>query len=155
MARQGRLWWALGGTGIAAVLAILAGCDSQPRSADQLKQVPGLKPLGLMYSFYVGQHQGKSPPSEADLKTFIKSLPAERLKQFNIDDVDAIFTSPRDGKPYQVTYGGKGGRPGGPTPVAWEQDGKGGKRFVVDSLGKLEEVDEAKFQEMVHKTPNK
>jgi hypothetical protein len=144
---------AVGWIGVAAGLVVLAsGCGSHSQSADQMKQVPGLKQLALFYGFHVREHQGKPPADEAAFKAYIKSLPAERLQQFKIENIDSMFVSPRDSKPYVVMYGGKAGssrRPGAAVPVAWEQEGKGGKRFVVDSLGKLEEVDEATFKKMV------
>jgi hypothetical protein len=135
-----------------------AGCGTHTQSASRAQQVPGLTQLGLFYSFYCSQHQGKPPADEAAFRAFIKSQPAEQLQRFKIENVDSMFVSPRDGKPYVVAYGGRGGsqkRLTGAVPVAWEQDGKRGRRFVVNSMGKLEEVDEATFKQMVSNEPAK
>jgi hypothetical protein len=144
---------------LAGALVLLAsGCGPRGESAVKAQQVPGLTQLGLFYSFHVSQHQGKPPADEAAFKAYIKSLPPERLQQFKIENIDSMFVSPRDGKPYGVLYGGNAKRPARPgvgMAVAWEQDGRGGKRFVVDSLGKLDEVDQAKFEQMVPKAAAK
>jgi len=66
-------------------------------------------------------------------------------------DADSLFISPRDGKPYVVLYGRSKGPPGpgGAPVVAYEQEGRGGRRFVASSMGAIEEVDDAAFRRMV------
>jgi hypothetical protein len=54
-----------------------------------------------------------------------------------------LFTSPRDGQPYVVHYKQAG------TVVAYERDGKDGKRLVAYPSGQVEEVDETRFKQLV------
>ncbi len=141
--------------GLAAGAAlVVSGCGKGDSSSDQARQVPGLKQLGLFYSLYKSRHQGNAPANEAEFKQYVTSQHAEQLKQLGIENVDSMFVSPRDGKPYVIQYGRKSG-PGGNPPAAWEQDGKAGKRFVVDSMGKLDELDEAAFKRLVPASPGK
>ena len=68
--------------------------------------------------------------------------------------MDKLFTSPRDNQPFEIAY--RGGASGGISGlVAWEKTGSGGKRFVADSLGKVEEIDEATFTQRRGSTPSK
>jgi hypothetical protein len=87
---------------------------------------------------------GHPPKDEQELKEGIKksNVSLEALKVKNIDD---LFTSDRDGKPLVVVYGQ---RPAGSDVVVYEQEGVDGKRLVGHSIGKVEEVDEAKFKEL-------
>ena len=129
------------------------GCGgSQRQSASQ--EQSNLKPLVILYGHCKGQNRGEPPASEAALKQFIQSLSAEELARWGVTDVDSLFTSPRDGKPYVILYGdaAKSGAagPGYPQVVAYEQEGVGGKRLVGSSPGDMvEEVDEARFKELV------
>ena len=54
-----------------------------------------------------------------------------------------------------VLYGAPDGPPGpgGAPVIAYEQEGVGGKRFVASSLAAIEEVDEARFRELVPNAP--
>jgi len=133
------------------VLAI--GCSTQRESQD--REESNLKPLAIFYGQFTGQHQGQPPASEAEFKEFVRSLPSGDLASFNVSDAESLFTSSRDGEPYVIVYGAPSGPPGpGGSPViAYEQTGKGGKRFVASSMGAVEEVDEARFKELVPNAP--
>lgn len=108
-----------------------------------------MKILGLLYGQYSGQHRGQPPANEAQFKQFIEKNDAF-LKQRQLD-LASVFVSERDGKPYVVLYG----PPKGPYDligqpvVAYEQDGVNGKRFVANTMGAVEEVDEARFHHLV------
>jgi hypothetical protein len=71
--------------------------------------------------------------------------------EFQITEIDKLFVSSRDNKPYVVIYGtmpgGQG--PGGAPVVAYEKEGVKGKRFVASALGAVVEVEEAEFRKMV------
>ncbi len=137
--------WMLGLV-VAALLA--AGCTQQTQSKKQ--QESRLKPLSMLYGQYMGQHRGQPPQSEAEFKKFVESQKSF-LNQFGITDPATLFISERDGQPYVVIYG----KPKGPAAlagkpvIAYEKVGVGGKRFVASELGAVEEVDEARFKELV------
>jgi len=142
---------AWGGFFLLWVLAI--GCGTQRES--QEREESNLKPLAIFYGQFTGRHRGQPPASEAEFKEFVRSLPGDRLAGFNVSDPESLFISSRDGQPYVVIYGASNGPPGpgGSPVVAYEQTGKGGKRFVASSLGAVEEVDETRFKELVPDAP--
>jgi hypothetical protein len=135
----------------AVALACMAamGCGSHKQS--QPRQQSGLKKLALVYGRFLSQHRGKPPADEAEFKKYVGSLRPAELKSFGVNDPSQIFVSERDGKPYVIIYGPPKGPPGpGSSPViAYEQEGKGGNRWVASAAGAVEEVDEARFRELV------
>jgi hypothetical protein len=100
-----------------------------------------------LYQVYVERHK-QGPPSEPALREFGQKLTAKERDEYLLgDDLESIFTSPRDGQKYVLRYSLKLD-PGGPTrAVAWEAVGQGGKRYVALSMGYVEEYDDATFQE--------
>jgi hypothetical protein len=100
-----------------------------------------------LYQVYVDKNK-KGPPNEEALRQFGQKLsPKERDEYLIGDDLDNIFTSPRDNQKYAIRYNLKL-EPGGKTrAVAWEATGQGGKRFVALSIGYVEEYDEETLKE--------
>lgn len=133
---------------LVAAAMLAAGCSQQMQSKKQ--QESRLKPLALLYGQYMAQHRGQPPASEAEFKKFVESQKAF-LTQFGVPDPATLFISERDGQPYVVIYG----KPTGPAVlagqpvIAYEKVGVGGRRFVASQLGAVEEVDEARFKELV------
>lgn len=125
----------------------LVGCRSREESKP--RESSRLKPLAILYGQYVGQHGGKAPADEAALKEFIASQ-GTMLKSFGVTDAASLFVSERDGQPYVVLYGSAAtGKP----IVAYEQTGVDGWRYVGDTLGAVQEVDEARFRQLVPASP--
>ncbi|MDZ7616995.1 MAG: hypothetical protein U1E05_08325 [Patescibacteria group bacterium] len=137
---------------LAAACLLALGCGGARRQAEQ-REESRLKPLALFYGQFTGQHRGRPPASETQLKEFIQAQGPEALASFQVNDVDALFVSERDGKPYVVLYAdaAKGNPPGpaGAPVIAYEQEGAGGLRYVASSMGAVEEVDDARFRELV------
>jgi hypothetical protein len=131
-----------------AAVALATGCGNPAKVAQESSN---LKPLAVLYGQFIGQHQGKPPADEAEFKAFLKKLDPERLKSFQVADVDSMFISSRDNQPYIVRYGklqGSAG-PAAQPVVAYEQTGVDGKRYVASSIGAIQEVDEETFRKMV------
>lgn len=147
----GRWAWRVLGIQVVALVAatmLVAGCGQQTQSKKQ--QESRLKPLSLLYGQYMGQHRGQPPQNEAEFKKFVESQKSF-LTQFGITDPATLFISERDGQPFVVIYGKPSGPAalGGQPVIAYEKVGAGGKRFVASQLGAVEEVDEARFKELV------
>lgn len=147
------VWW--GGLNRPVALAFVlvtvivwAGCAPQTESKKQ--QESRLKPLSLLYGQYMGQHRGQPPQNEEEFKKFVAAQKSF-LNQFGITDAATLFISERDGQPYVVIYGAPKGPAAlaGQPVIAYEKVGVGGKRFVATQLGAVEEVDEARFKELV------
>ncbi|MCU0877742.1 MAG: hypothetical protein MUF06_08175 [Pirellulaceae bacterium] len=131
-----------------AAVALAAGCGNPEKVAQESSN---LKPLVVLYGQFIGQHRGKPPADEAEFKAFVQKVDPERLKSFQVTDVDSMFISSRDNQPYVVRYGkleGPAG-PAGQPVVAYEQTGVDGKRYVASAIGAIEEVDEETFRKMV------
>ncbi|MFO0927579.1 MAG: hypothetical protein U0736_11145 [Gemmataceae bacterium] len=138
---------------LAGVVLSAAGCSRAPVHAPEADK-PAL--LARLYGTYISRHRGTPPKSAAELTKFADALAPDELKAIGIDkaNLDGLFTSSRDHKPFvfraPASYGG---RPGPSTVVLHEQEGVKGKRIVVFSLGQTEEVDAARFKQLVPEAP--
>ena len=124
-----------------------AGCTSSAGSASQADAKERIWQLFRVYKAYVERNK-KGPPDEQSLREFGARLsPQERDEAMIGDDLEGIFTSPRDGQKYVVRYNLKL-EPTGPTKgVIWEAQGEGGYRFVALTMGYVEEYNETMFKE--------
>jgi hypothetical protein len=103
------------------------------------KQLMG---IAALYRGYCAAF-GKPPPNMQALKAWGEKLDKRKLAHFEIDNVETLFVSERDGQPFVLVR-----LPRGPAPVlAHETIGAHGKRFVISSEGSVEELDEARFQQ--------
>jgi len=141
--------------GLGVSLALVGCGDGQHPQSESEKH---LKALSVYYGKFMSVNRGVGPPSEAEFKKFVKSRPAPELEAFgfNAETVDQMFTSPRDQLPYGVAWKIPSGvpKPDGTTVmVIWEQNGVNGKRFVADAVGRIDEIDEATFQQRLAAIP--
>jgi hypothetical protein len=125
---------------LASVLFTLMGCKGGGLPEEEAR----ISKLAVFYGRYISQHKGKTPPSEAELKKFIKTIDADA-------NLDELFVSPRDSEPYVVRYNIPAGAPGAATVTAHEKTGKNGKRLVALTTGEVRSVDEAEFQKLIAK----
>jgi hypothetical protein len=134
--------------GLACLAAV--GCGGSKMKAASREQ-SNLKALSILYCQFLRQHRGRPPANEAEFKQFVRSLFSAGPTSSGGKNPDDVFVSSRDGKPYVVLYGRVQGPPGpGGTPVvAYEQEGAGGMRLVAGSMGAVEDVDQARFRELV------
>src|SRR5262245_31487654 len=136
------------GLGCAAVaaLAALAGCgDPVARQVGEMNK-SNIQRVSNLYAAFQNMKSSRGPKDQAELTQFIKAFDPNKLTMMGVtQDIDRLFLSERDGKPFRIRYKVGGGR-GSVDPVAFEQDGKDGKRQVGFTGGKVEEVDEALYQ---------
>lgn len=140
-------WSKLGG--VAVGVAIIAGCsgDNTAREVAAMN-ASNIQRVANVYAAF--QHyRGRGPNDEAEFKTFIKEFMPKNLELMGIDpnNVEKIFTSERDGKAIKIRYKVAGGR-GAIVAVAFEQEGKAGKKQVGFTGGKIEMADDATIQRM-------
>lgn len=109
---------------------LLCSCDNSPPGA--AFNTTNVRRLRTAYNIYVRLNEMKGPASEEDFKEFLKSdLTAKvRLSRIGVEleDLDGIFVSERDGKPFKVRYGLNGSKN---HAVVFEAEGIEGKRFVA------------------------
>ena len=128
----------------AAVLVCLtmSGCSGRAPAEPEVKA--RLTKLLRLYQVYVEKNK-QGPATEAALREFGQKLsPKERDEYLLGDDLDNIFTSPRDQQKYVVVYN-LVLNPGQVRAVAWEATNHGGMRFVALSVGYVEEYDDETF----------
>jgi hypothetical protein len=141
-----------GGIAAAILLAGLIGC-SKNKVAEQVGAMNTMNSqrLANLYSAHQNYKNGQGPKDEAEFKTFIKDFDPEKLKMMGIDpnNIDVLFTSERDGKPFKIRYRVGGGR-GSVAAVVFEQQGSEGKKQVAYTGNtKVEEVDDATYQQLL------
>jgi len=141
----------LAAAGAAAILvAWSAGC-SRDKTAEQVGEMnkSNIQRISNMYAAYQNMKGGGGPKDEADLKAWIREYDPNKLSMMKIDvnNLDGLFTSERDGKPFKVRYKVGGGR-GSVDPVVFEQEGAGGKKQVGFTGGKIEEVDDETYAQL-------
>jgi hypothetical protein len=126
---------------LVAVMA-LAGCAGESPAVST-----GTSHVRLLTMLYnkVSREQGRIPKDEQEFKDNLKSADLS-LESLKINSTDDLFVSERDGQPLVVVYGSV---PPGSDVVVYEQTGVDGKRMIGHRIGMVEEVDEAKFKELV------
>ena len=102
-----------------------------------------------LYKAYTEQNK-KGPPDEQALRDYGKKLTAEQRAGYIIpEDIDSLFTSPRDNQKYVIRFNAKLDPTGPPKGIIWEAKGKSGTRFVALALGYVEEYDETMVQDYI------
>lgn len=132
---------------VAAYVAITVGCKHVDKPL--AKETEHLRPLAVLYGKFLSSNMGKPPADEKAFRDFIKTLPATELETYGVKEVESIFTSTRDNKPYVLVFNATSANPGEPVVVAYEQEGLAGKRYVATSLGEVKLVDLAELQKLV------
>jgi hypothetical protein len=123
-----------------AMSCLLAGCGGGTKVTLPDARVR-LTQLQRLYAAYCEKHR-KGPPNEQALLEFRDKLtPAEKEAYLISDDVQDIFTSPRDNQKFEVKYNVRID-PAQNKALAWEATGKDGKRFVALTIGYIEEYDD-------------
>lgn len=139
---RSRFW-----NGLAFVLAALAcglaasGCGSSGTPPPQSDGEKNLQALGNAIAMFQGAKK-RYPNDLNELKAWLKTAKASDLKARGIEDVEKIFTSPRDSQPYLYA------KPISSIPpaLAYEKTGASDKKMVVGHHLIVEDVQEADLQ---------
>lgn len=130
----------------------MAGCaDNDPRDKVAAMNDLNIKRVANLYTAYQFRHGFAGPKDEAALLDFIQhGMSPEKLRMMQVDvsQVEGLLTSDRDGRPFKIKYGVPGGI-GVVTPVVFEEVGKEGKRQVGFTGGTVEEVDDARYAQLL------
>lgn len=127
-------------------LAGLTGCgDPVAQQVGELNK-SNIQRVSNLYAAFHNMKGGRGPKDEAEFSQFIRDFDPDKLKMMGVKDGDPakLLVSERDGKPFRIRYNVGGGR-GAVVAVAFEQDGKDGKKQVGFTGGKIEEVAEAEY----------
>jgi hypothetical protein len=139
------------------LIGLSSSCQQPPQETSQVSTNLGW--LGSMYGMYVGSHKGQTPNEIGDLRNFVeKRINAEDLARLKVGNVNELFVSPRDGKPFEmVTYGTLPPPVGGEPPpiVLYEASGLDGERAIALLGGGTQTVDENELQSMLPRAPGR
>ena len=118
---------------LASSLLILAGCSDGVGTKIAALNETGIQRLVNCYTFYHVKNGYKGPKDEADFKKFIAMPGNEKgFERAGIDttDIDAMFISSRDEKPFRVKYNVTGSSFGFSAPIIFESEGVDGEIMV-------------------------
>jgi hypothetical protein len=125
------------------LLALLAtgnlGCGSAGDAA-QSGEKSHVRLLTMLYA-KASLKLRRPPRDEQEFKQTLASSNTS-LEPLNVDSIDDLFISERDGQPLVVRYLQL---PTGSDVVVYEQTGMDGKRLVGHKIGMIEELDDAQF----------
>lgn len=130
---------------MACGLLALIGCG--PSETQTVSEDSHIKSITVMYGQYLAANKGRPPVDEKAFKSFLEQTIKSRQMQTTVSE---WMKSPRDNEEYGVRYGTLGNSDKG--VFIYEKKGKNGKRFVGFATGAVEEVDEARFKELVPST---
>jgi hypothetical protein len=124
----------------------ISGCQGSGSGVQKPDGQDRVNKLFNLYRAYVDK-TGKGPPNEAALREFGQKMsPTDRADRLIGDDLETIFTSPRDDKKFVVRYNVRID-PSQNKAVIWEDTGVNGNRLVALSIGYVVEYDEATLKD--------
>lgn len=129
-------------------LAVQLGCNRSGAAPPKPDVQDRLGKLFNLYRAYTDKHQ-KPPSNEEALRSFATKLTAEdREARLIGDDLEGIFTSPRDNEKFVIKYNLR------PDPavnraLAWESKGVNGLKYVALTMGYVVEYDEEQLKPYV------
>lgn len=130
---------------VVCMASLLIGCGGS-RIADAVAAANStrIQQLYNCYALFRHQNRYQGPKDEAAFKEFLRDSRYQKnlkLMQIDLDEIDDLFVSDRDGEPFKVRYGVNGL---GSIAVIFESKGVNGKRMVA--LEKPIEVDEQEYE---------
>jgi hypothetical protein len=135
---------------VTGVLLTSTGCSQKDNVEAEVAAMNTSNILRLcnMYAAFQN-YKGRAPDNDAEFRTFIKDFEPKKLAMMGIDpnNLDAVFTSERDRKPFKIRFKVGGGR-GSVDPVVFEQDGTNGTKQVAFTGGKVQDADAATYQQL-------
>jgi hypothetical protein len=136
---------------VVPVAALLAGCGKT--SGQIAQEQTNLSWLGSMYGMYISQNGGRAPKTIDELRTFVETrTTADALSRLNVANMNELFVSPRDGKPFALVSYAKLPAPtaGKPAPIVlYETAGKNGERAIAYLGGGTQTLPESELQKLL------
>src|SRR2546423_798135 len=87
----------------AALVVALLVASCRRASGPIAQEQTNLSWLGSMYGMYIAEHQGHAPKTIDELHKFVEqTTTAEQLARLKVANVNELFVSPRDGKPFAM-----------------------------------------------------
>ena len=126
---------------ICLALCGAGGCGSKSAAPEEMSQ---FRALGVIYSQYMGQHQGKPPASKEQLAEFIASAGGGVRQRFNVGEGVDLLISPRDNQPLTLVSAPKPPL-NGDCIVAYETEGADGTQIAISAMGGVQVIPAAEL----------
>lgn len=139
----------IGSTCVAFAVAVwgsVAGCSSGTPSA---QADPNLRTVAGLYSDFLRQNSGRAPRDRDEFRSFINEHGASRLKAAGVSDIDALFSSSRDGQPLVIFYESNQNELANQGIIGHEAVGIDGFRTVAYRFGTAGLLEESKLARAV------
>ena len=139
---------------VAGAILVCLGCqNSDP--GDMFGEAANSKPkrIGTLYfQFQLNNTNDRllGPASQEELTEFIECQNETGLEMIGVDknNLDDLFISDHDGKPFKIRWEVQGVSQGAAQPVVFEQDGANGK-YIVGFTGFIDkEVDKDEYDRL-------
>jgi hypothetical protein len=134
------------------VVAGLAGCSRRGTGDSMIAAAnpTNVHRLCNLYNYFQARNGWQGPVDEASLRDFIGQQPERILQRMGINatDLDLLFTSERDGQPFDIRYGVPGSSRGSDEPVVFERTGLNGLRMVGFTSTKHREVAKEEYDRL-------
>ena len=139
----------------AIAVAMLVGCGGfNTSTAIQDANATNAQRLANLYAQHQRENKGAGPKDEARFRMYIEQVNPVLLERIDVDpnQIDALFTSERDGEVLEIRYGVKGNDMSEPEPVVFEKTGVEGVRLVAFTGQKVEQIsDDAEYQSLLNR----
>lgn len=126
---------------ICLAISVDGGCGTKSTAIEEMGQ---FRALGVIYSQYMGKHQGKPPTSKEQLAAFIASDGGGARKRFNVNDNVDLLISPRDNQPLTLVSAPKPPL-NGDCIVAYETQGANGTQIAISAMGGVQVIPAAEL----------
>jgi hypothetical protein len=98
-----------------------------------------------LYADFLRQNSGRAPRDPDEFRSFIGEHGASRLKAAGVSDIDALFSSTRDGQPLVIFYEADRSPLATQGIIGHEAVGIDGFRTVAYRFGTVELLEESKL----------
>jgi hypothetical protein len=131
-----------------ALLVAAVGCNESAELSS-----PAARRLQILATVYLdyATAKGTGPANRQQLAAHLQNAPPFLLSAEGLSakDNDTVFTSPRDGKPFLISYGQPFAFSDDAPIIACEQVGKDGLRLAAFANGKIDLADESAVQKLL------
>lgn len=143
-----RCGWSLAAVVTWAMVAVVGCGGASPGAADD-PAASSVGRLARLIERYRIDHRGQLPRSEQDLRRFAGAIAPADLATLGVTNVEACFTSDRDGQPLGLPFARRDAVGAEAGVICYERQGRDGLRLVGTVGGNVEIADAARFAELV------
>jgi len=153
-----KMWIKQFGLGVlpCLVIALISGCGGGDGTGEHLLRdanQSSLDRICTLYFTFQMENQNNGPADEATFREYINKRSPASLERIGVDpsNIDALFTSDRDGEKFEILWGVNASPRGEPVAIVAESVGVDGKRMIGFHKKPHKEVDEAEYKQLFSK----